>query len=73
MEVMQFLNRGQRSQPSAQALIYFRDPDFLRYLLLLPGQDILHRNPDRSRPQFPAFSAEREMVLRSVFSTLTQI
>lgn len=37
MEVMQFLNRGQRSQPSDQALIYFRDPGFLRYPLLLPG------------------------------------
>lgn len=29
MEVMQFLNRGQRSEPSDQALIYFRDPGFL--------------------------------------------
>lgn len=31
---MQFLNRGLRQQPSAQALIYFRDSGFLRYLLL---------------------------------------
>ncbi|XP_077796617.1 telomerase protein component 1 isoform X4 [Macaca mulatta] len=29
MEVMQFLNRSQRLQPSAQALIYFRDSSFL--------------------------------------------
>nr|XP_002753746.3 telomerase protein component 1 isoform X2 [Callithrix jacchus] len=29
MEVMQFLNRNQRLQPSAQALIYFRDSSFL--------------------------------------------
>ncbi|XP_036094988.1 telomerase protein component 1 isoform X1 [Rousettus aegyptiacus] len=29
MEVMQFLNRGLRLQPSAQALIYFRDSSFL--------------------------------------------
>uniref|UniRef100_A0A673TDN2 Telomerase associated protein 1 n=1 Tax=Suricata suricatta TaxID=37032 RepID=A0A673TDN2_SURSU len=29
MEVMQFLNRGLRQQPSAQALIYFRDSSFL--------------------------------------------
>uniref|UniRef100_A0A2K5S4C8 Telomerase protein component 1 n=1 Tax=Cebus imitator TaxID=2715852 RepID=A0A2K5S4C8_CEBIM len=29
MEVMQFLNRNQRQQPSAQALIYFRDSSFL--------------------------------------------
>ncbi|XP_045306132.1 telomerase protein component 1 isoform X4 [Leopardus geoffroyi] len=29
MEVMQFLNRGLRQQPSAQALIYFRDSGFL--------------------------------------------
>jgi len=33
MEVMQFLDRGLRLQPSAQALIYFRDSSFLRYLL----------------------------------------
>ncbi|XP_055989915.1 telomerase protein component 1 [Sorex fumeus] len=29
MEVMQFLNRGSRLPPLAQALIYFRDPGFL--------------------------------------------
>ncbi|XP_012589526.1 PREDICTED: telomerase protein component 1 isoform X2 [Condylura cristata] len=29
MEVMQFLNRGLHQQPSAQALIYFRDSSFL--------------------------------------------
>ncbi|XP_062944572.1 telomerase protein component 1 isoform X2 [Cynocephalus volans] len=29
MEVMQFLNRGLRLQPSAQTLIYFRDSSFL--------------------------------------------
>ncbi|KAK2498922.1 hypothetical protein MC885_003950 [Smutsia gigantea] len=29
MEVMQFLNRGLHRRPSAQALIYFRDPSFL--------------------------------------------
>uniref|UniRef100_A0A2K6SDJ7 Telomerase protein component 1 n=1 Tax=Saimiri boliviensis boliviensis TaxID=39432 RepID=A0A2K6SDJ7_SAIBB len=29
MEVMQFLNRNQRQQPSAQALMYFRDSSFL--------------------------------------------
>nr|XP_054303571.1 telomerase protein component 1 isoform X2 [Pongo pygmaeus] len=29
MEVMQFLNQNQRLQPSAQALIYFRDSSFL--------------------------------------------
>lgn len=37
MEVMQFLDRGLRLQPSAPALIYFRDANFLRYLLLCLG------------------------------------
>lgn len=37
MEVMQFLNRGLRLQPSAQPLIYFRDSSFLRYFLLPSG------------------------------------
>lgn len=59
MEVMQFLNRSQRCQPSAQALVYFRDPGFLRYLLLLPSQIFLHRKPGRFSPQPPAPSAER--------------
>lgn len=38
MEVMQFLDRGLRLQPSAQPLLYFRDSSFLRYR---------HRRPDR--------------------------
>ena len=46
MEVMQFLNRGQRSQPSAQALIYFRDPDFLSSV------------PDAWKPDFISESEE---------------
>lgn len=44
MEVMQFLDRGLRLQPSAQPLLYFRDSSFLRYH---------HRRPDRlSGPVF---------------------
>ncbi|XP_021037581.1 telomerase protein component 1 isoform X1 [Mus caroli] len=46
MEVMQFLNRGQRFQPSAQALIYFRDPDFLSSV------------PDTWKPDFISESEE---------------
>ncbi|XP_031217755.1 telomerase protein component 1 [Mastomys coucha] len=46
MEVMQFLNRDQRSQPSAQALIYFRDPDFLSSV------------PDAWKPDFLSESEE---------------
>ncbi|XP_050998953.1 LOW QUALITY PROTEIN: telomerase protein component 1 [Acomys russatus] len=46
MEVMQFLNRGQRSQPSAQALIYFRDPGFLSSV------------PDAWKPDFISESEE---------------
>ncbi|XP_029397594.1 telomerase protein component 1 [Mus pahari] len=46
MEVMQFLNRGQRSQPSAQALIYFRDPNFLSSV------------PDAWKPDFISESEE---------------
>lgn len=38
MEVMQFLNRDQGLQPSAQALIYLRDSSFLRCLPGLPLQ-----------------------------------
>lgn len=37
MEVMQFLDRARRLQPSAQALIYLRDSSFLRCLLLPLG------------------------------------
>lgn len=37
MEVMQFLDRGLRLQPSAQALLYFQDSSFLRYLLSALG------------------------------------
>lgn len=48
MEVMQFLNRGLHQQSSAQALIYFRDPSFLRYLLWPLGLG-LHRRPNRPR------------------------
>lgn len=44
--MMQFLDRGLRRQPSAQALIYFRDSSFLRYLLWPPDLG-LHRRPDR--------------------------
>ncbi|XP_029419184.1 telomerase protein component 1 isoform X2 [Nannospalax galili] len=40
MEVMQFLNQDQRLQPSAQALIYFRDSGFLSSV------------PDAWRPDF---------------------
>nr|XP_021494699.1 telomerase protein component 1 isoform X1 [Meriones unguiculatus] len=46
MEVMQFLNRGQRLQPSAEALIYFRDPDFLSSV------------PDAWKPDFISESEE---------------
>ncbi|KAL1781119.1 telomerase protein component 1 [Sigmodon hispidus] len=46
MEVMQFLNRSQRLQPSAQALIYFRDPDFLSSV------------PDAWKPDFISESEE---------------
>lgn len=46
MEVMQFLNRGLRLQPSAQGLIYLRDSSFLRYLLWAVGLG-RHRRPDR--------------------------
>lgn len=51
MEVMQFLNRSRRLQPSAETLIYFRDPGFLRYLLLLPSQISLHREPRARQSQ----------------------
>lgn len=47
MEVMQFLNRSQRLQPSAQALIYFRDSSFLRYSLLPAGWGSFPRRSDR--------------------------
>lgn len=59
MEVMQFLDRGLRLQPSAQALIYFRDSSFLRYLLWPPGLR-LHRRPDRLSGHvfFPIVSVE---------------
>ncbi|KAM7158808.1 telomerase protein component 1 isoform 1-T4 [Molossus nigricans] len=46
MEVMQFLNRGLRLQPSAQVLIYFRDPSFLSSV------------PDAWKPDFAAESEE---------------
>ncbi|KAL6032473.1 hypothetical protein STEG23_021751, partial [Scotinomys teguina] len=46
MEVMQFLNRSQRLQPSAQALIYFRDPGFLSSV------------PDAWKPDFISESEE---------------
>uniref|UniRef100_A0A8C9PQQ8 Telomerase associated protein 1 n=1 Tax=Spermophilus dauricus TaxID=99837 RepID=A0A8C9PQQ8_SPEDA len=46
MEVMQFLNRNQRLQPSAQALIYFRDSSFLSSV------------PDSWRPDFISESKE---------------
>ncbi|KAG3261475.1 telomerase associated protein 1, transcript variant X1 [Ictidomys tridecemlineatus] len=46
MEVMQFLNRNQRLQPSAQALIYFRDSSFLSSV------------PDAWRPDFISESKE---------------
>lgn len=58
MEVMQFLNRSRRLQPSAETLIYFRDPGFLRYLLLLPSQISLHRELGRLSPRSPAPGAE---------------
>uniref|UniRef100_A0A8D2AMB6 Telomerase associated protein 1 n=1 Tax=Sciurus vulgaris TaxID=55149 RepID=A0A8D2AMB6_SCIVU len=46
MEVMQFLNRDQHLQPSAQALIYFRDSSFLSSV------------PDAWRPDFISESKE---------------
>ncbi|XP_051032731.1 telomerase protein component 1 [Phodopus roborovskii] len=46
MEVMQFLSRSQRLQPSAKALIYFRDPDFLSSV------------PDAWKPDFISESEE---------------
>nr|XP_006994908.1 telomerase protein component 1 [Peromyscus maniculatus bairdii] len=46
MEVMQFLNRSQRCQPSAQALVYFRDPGFLSSV------------PDAWKPDFISESEE---------------
>lgn len=60
MEVMQFLNRGLRLQPSAQALIYFRDSSFLRYLPWPLGLS-LHRI-DRPSGQvfFPYSQSMRE-------------
>uniref|UniRef100_A0A8D1JHP7 Telomerase associated protein 1 n=1 Tax=Sus scrofa TaxID=9823 RepID=A0A8D1JHP7_PIG len=46
MEVMQFLNRGLRLQPSAQPLIYFRDSSFLSSV------------PDAWKPDFISESEE---------------
>ncbi|KAH0505878.1 Telomerase protein component 1 [Microtus ochrogaster] len=46
MEVMQFLNRSRRLQPSAQALVYFRDPGFLSSV------------PDAWKPDFISESEE---------------
>nr|KAF6393970.1 telomerase associated protein 1 [Pipistrellus kuhlii] len=46
MEVMQFLDRGLRLQPSAQALIYFRDSSFLSSV------------PDPWKPDFTPESKE---------------
>ncbi|XP_036151924.1 telomerase protein component 1 isoform X1 [Myotis myotis] len=46
MEVMQFLDRGLRQQPSAQALIYFRDSSFLGSV------------PDAWKPDFTPESEE---------------
>ncbi|KAK1338869.1 hypothetical protein QTO34_019536 [Cnephaeus nilssonii] len=46
MEVMQFLDRGLRLQPSAQALIYFRDSSFLSSV------------PDAWKPDFTPESEE---------------
>ncbi|XP_047593275.1 telomerase protein component 1 [Lutra lutra] len=46
MEVMQFLDRGLRLQPSAQALIYFRDANFLSSV------------PDAWKPDFTSESEE---------------
>lgn len=38
MEVMQFLDRGSRLQSAAPALVYFRDPGFLRYMVTSASQ-----------------------------------
>ncbi|XP_040591714.1 telomerase protein component 1 isoform X2 [Mesocricetus auratus] len=46
MEVMQFLNRSRRLQPSTEALIYFRDPGFLSSV------------PDAWKPDFISESEE---------------
>ncbi|XP_049624684.1 telomerase protein component 1 [Suncus etruscus] len=46
MEVMQFLDRGSRLQPAAQALVYFRDPGFLSSV------------PDAWKPDFISESKE---------------
>ncbi|XP_057642086.1 telomerase protein component 1 [Chionomys nivalis] len=46
MEMMQFLDRSRRLRPSAQALVYFRDPEFLSSV------------PDAWKPDFISESEE---------------
>lgn len=54
MEVMQFLDRGLRLQPSAQALIYLRDSSFLRCLVWPPGLGLSTEGQTGSvAPSFP--------------------
>ncbi|XP_037358827.1 telomerase protein component 1 [Talpa occidentalis] len=59
MEVMQFLNRGLRLQPSAQALIYFRDSSFLSSV------------PDAWKPDFTSESEEAARKISELKSYLS--
>ncbi|XP_047396054.1 telomerase protein component 1 isoform X2 [Sciurus carolinensis] len=60
MEVMQFLNRDQHLQPSAQALIYFRDSSFLSSV------------PDAWRPDFISESKEAALRISELKSYLSR-
>ncbi|XP_060002650.1 telomerase protein component 1 isoform X3 [Lagenorhynchus albirostris] len=60
MEVMQFLNRGLRLQPSAQPLIYFRDSSFLSSV------------PDAWKPDFISESEEAAHRLSELKSYLSR-
>ncbi|XP_054421609.1 telomerase protein component 1 [Pteronotus mesoamericanus] len=60
MEVMQFLNRGLRLQPSAQGLIYFRDSSFLSSV------------PDAWKPDFIPESEEAVRRISELKSYLSE-